>query len=91
MREVKQKPQVPKVLEHALPDCQAVAEAVKAVGDAALRVCNGPLSMRAVCLLVRDNLPRGVKSRLSTSDVQDVLEAAAALGSYTVKPKKVTP
>lgn len=85
MSNVKPKSPVPSVLSHSADDCEQVAKAIEAIGDAALKVISGPLTMNAICLLVRDQLPYGSKTRISLSDVQDVLEAAAGIGKHLVR------
>lgn len=75
-------------LQHVASDCELVAKAIESVADAAMKVLSGPLTMNALCVLVREQLPYGSKSRISKEDVQDVLEAAAAMSRHVSRKGK---
>lgn len=81
-------PETPEnMLTHAADQCERVAAEVKAIGAAAARVVNGPLTMDAVAMLVRENLQRGFKTTIGVEDVKAVLYSAATLHVH-LKPAK---
>lgn len=69
-----------KVLQHGADECDKVANAIAAAAKSAQAIVNGPLSMRALCLLIRDMLPRG--SKLTTDEIALVLQGAAKVGVF---------
>ena len=75
-------------LQHSVDDCAEIAAGIRGIAEAAKRLVGGPLTMRALCVLIREALPRGSKTKVDVDDIAVVLQAAANLGAVHLKAVK---
>jgi len=75
-------------LTHGAESCGQVAEAIRAVGEAARALLSSRLELDTLCILVREALPRGFKSEVSVAQIRAVLQAAASLQAVHLKAGK---
>jgi hypothetical protein len=59
---------------------EIMAQAIVDVAEAAKKLLAGPLTRRAVVLLIYDNL----RGRVTKSDIEDVLDGAKSLDRYVI-------
>jgi predicted metal-dependent hydrolase len=64
---------------------ELIAKSIEEVADAAKKLLNSRLHRRAILLLIKDNC--GAQAHIGMGDIEKVLEAAAGLRKYVVKPK----
>lgn len=72
-----------KVLAHGLDECAELGHSIELVAEAAQRLYSGPLSIRALCVLIADNMPP--RERVAVGTIQAVLEAAATLDRFALR------
>lgn len=73
------------MLQHSADACEQVAKAIEGIGAAAKKLLNGPLSVEAACLLIREAMPHGTKSTVTVKQVEAVLRGAAMVGHIHLK------
>lgn len=75
-------------VQHTVEECEHLAKAIEGIAVAVQKLVGGPLTVRTLCLLIRDALPRGSRD-VSVTDIQAVLEGACALGRRHLKAGRV--